>query len=225
MPASILIITENGADSVAGLSRVLTEDGHQPSVAAGWGEGWKQFEKLRPAMVVLDLGPKPKRGLEVCSKVRAHPTLSTASVVLLAVDGGIEEKERGFSAGADLYLTKPFDDKRLRLWVTALLRRARSDEKEGGVLRAEDFVIDPRAKTVKTGGQLIRDLTQKEFQLLYELVRRRPRTLSKEFIMRSLWNSILRDNTVEVHVWNLRKKLGPAGGRILTVAKAGYRFA
>ena len=109
--------------------------------------------------------------------------------------------------------------------MKALLRRARSDEKEGGVLRAEDFVIDPRARTVKTAGQVVRDLTQKEFSLLYELVKRRPRALSKEYIMRSLWNSVLRDNTVEVHLWNLRKKLGPAGARILTVSKAGYRFA
>lgn len=225
MAEPILIIAEKREEAAEALLRTLAQDGYKAVFAAGWAEGWKQCERLCPAMLMLRLGAAPKRGLAVCSKVRAHPTLSATPVVLLADGSGIEDKERGFAAGADLYLAAPFDEGRLRLWVKALLRRAKSDEKEGGVLRAEDFVIDPKSRTVKTAGAVIRDLTQKEFQLLYELVRRRPRTLSKEFIMRSLWNTVLRDNTVEVHLWNLRKKLGPAGARILTVSKAGYRFA
>ncbi len=224
MAEKILLIEEEGADAGDAVRRVLEEDGHALAKAAGWVAGWKQFEASMPGMVMIALGPNPKRGLALCSKIRAHPTLNATPVVVLGESDDLAAKEKAFSAGADLYLAKPFEEKRLRLWVAAVLRRARYDDREGGLLRADDFTIDPQSRTVATEGRTLRDLTPKEFALLYELVRRRPRTLSKEFIMRSLWNSVLRDNTVEVHVWNLRKKLGAAGRRIVTVPKAGYRF-
>lgn len=224
MAEKVLLIEEEGADAGEPVRGVLAADGHSLTRASGWVAGWKQFEAAPPGMVIIALGANPKRGLALCSKIRAHPALNAVPVVLLGEADDLAAKERAFAAGADLYLAQPFEEKRLRLWVKAVLRRARSDEREGGLLRADDFTIDPQGRTVTTDGRTLRDLTPKEFALLYELVRRRPRALSKEFIMRSLWNSVLRDNTVEVHVWNLRKKLGTAGRRIVTVPKAGYRF-
>lgn len=224
MPAPILFVSERPREAAAPLLEALSAE--SPAVfAEGWEEGRRAFEESRPGILVLDLGPNAEKGLALCRAVRRHEALSATPVAVLTAADGLEEKERGFAAGADLVLARTLDPKRLCLWVRSLMRRARAAEEGGGVLRADDFVVDPRSRTVKAGGRAVKDLTPKEFALLYELVRRRPRTLSRESLLRVLSKDVLRDNTLEVHVLNLRRKLGAAGARVVAVPKKGYRFA
>lgn len=223
MEVSILLVSTGPRASAGPLLEALAAQG-AVAFAGSWEEGRRLFEATRPGMLVLDLGGDPERGLALCKAVRAHSALSATPVAVLTASDGFEDKERGFAAGADLVLARALDPKRLCLWVRSLTRRAKAVEAGGGVLRADDFVVDPRSRTVKAGGRAVKDLTPKEFALLYELVRRRPRTLAKESLLRVLSKGVLRDNTLEVHVLNLRRKLGPDGRRVVTVPKKGYRF-
>jgi len=220
---TVLVVADR-PEKVPEFQEALAAEGVSVLCAQGAAEGWKLVEKARPSLVVLDFDLSDDKSLSLCSRIRAHPAAGATPILVVVEKGRPGDKEKGFAAKADACLGRPFQAQELKLWVRALLRRARVNEKAGGVLRAEDFVVDPQSRTVTAGERLIRDLTKKEFDLLYELVRCRPRVLSKQFIMSSLWRSVMRDNTVEVHVRNLRGKLGDAASRIVTVPKAGYRF-
>lgn len=224
MPGQAVLLVEDDPAVSAVVRSGLGPAGYELLHAGNCADGWRIFEAARPSLAVLDVGLPDGSGVELCRRIRSHPDLAPTPVILLTAKGEIEDKVGGFEAGADHYLVKPFQVDELRFWAEALLRRIRFAEEEGGVLRNEDFVVDPAAHTVTAGDRVIRDLTRKEFDLLYELVRRRPRVLSKEFILSALWNSVLRDNTVEVHIRNLRLKLGPAAERVITVPGQGYRF-
>lgn len=221
--ATILLV-EDDSQGAALIREALSEQGYVFTHAGTCAEGWRYFESLRPALVILDVNLPDGSGLELCRRIRTHPSLGATPVMVLTGKGHLDDKAKGFEAGADHYLVKPLQVEELRLWIGALLRRVQLEEKEGGILRAEDFVVDPQSHTVTAGEQVVRNLTRKEFELLYELVRRKPKVLSKEQILKSLWSTVLRDNTVEVHIRNLRLKLGPAAKRIVTVPGLGYRF-
>lgn len=223
MPKTILLVEDD--EQIAGMIREsLASAGHDVAHAPDMERGWERFERLRPALVILDVGLPDGSGLDLCRRIRAHAVLSATPVVVLTARGDIKDKVMGFDAGADHYLVKPIQIAELRLWVSALLRRVAVCDREGGVLRAGDCAVDPQAHTVSSGGKVVKNLTRKEFELFYELVRRRPKVVSKESIMKSLWSTVLRDNTIEVHIRNIRRKLGPLAGRIVTVSGVGYKF-
>lgn len=223
MSGRILLVEDER--TVAALVReALGDAGAELTHASTVAEGWRLFEELRPALAILDVGLPDGTGFELCRRIRAHPALAATPVVMLTGRSDYEDKASGFSAGADHYLIKPIQIAELRLWVGSLLRRVEVDDKEGGVLRAGEFAIDPAAHLVRVGDRAVRDLTRKEFEILYELVRCRPRVLSKDYLMKRLWSGVLRDNTIEVHVRNIRAKLGEGADRLQTVPGAGYRF-
>jgi two-component system, OmpR family, alkaline phosphatase synthesis response regulator PhoP len=222
-PISVLVIADR-PEKTREFQDALAAEGIAVTGVKGAAEGWKLLEKAPPSLVILDFDVPDDKCLSLCARIRAHPAAGGTPILVVVDKTRPGEKEKAFAAKADACLGRPFQPQELKLWVRALLRRAQVSEKAGGVLRAEDFTVDPQSRTVTVGDRVIRDLTKKEFDLLYELVRCRPRVLSKQFIMGSLWRSVLRDNTVEVHVRNLRAKLGDAASRIVTVPKAGYRF-
>lgn len=223
MAIRVLLVEDD--EAVVEVVRVsLPEGEYLVESAPTAAEGWRLFESSRPDLVILDLGLPDDSGLSLCRKVRAHASRGATPIIVLTGRADIEDKANLFAAGADHYLVKPIPMAELKLWVSALLRRVRYCEEAGGVLRAEGFSIDPQSHTVSLGEALVRNLTRKEFDLLYELVRVRPRPLSKNFILSSLWGEVLRDNTVEVHIRNIRGKLGAGAKRIVTVAGVGYRF-
>lgn len=223
MPATVLIV-EDESDVTALLRAALSSEGYVLVDASTLADGWKYFETLRPDLVIADVGLPDGTGLTLCKKVRAHAVLSDTPFIILTGKEQLEDKEKGFAAGADHYLTKPLQIKELRLWVASLLRRIKYSDQGHGLLRVHDFLIDPQTHRVQVGEQVVGNLTRREFDLLYELVRQRPKVLSRQYILSAVWNTILRDNTVEVHVRNIRSKLGAAAPRVVTVPGVGYRF-
>ncbi|MBI2362187.1 MAG: winged helix-turn-helix domain-containing protein [Elusimicrobia bacterium] len=223
MSARVLVAAD-GAGKLEALRGAVSADAREVLAAASLDEAWRLFKDDPPAVVILDWDLADKKAAAFCAKLRGHKTGAAAALLVFVEPGDAAQTERGFAAKADAVLPRPLDPRRLRLWVEAVDRRAKRGEEAGGVLRAEGLVIDPRRRTVACGDFLADDLTQKEFDLLCALVRRRPGVLSKEYIMGTVWRTVMRDNTVEVHVKNLRAKLGPAAARVVTVPKAGYRF-
>ncbi|MBI4386325.1 MAG: response regulator transcription factor [Elusimicrobia bacterium] len=223
MPATILLV-EDEEPSAALIKEALSAGEFVLTHASNCAEGWRYLETLRPQLVILDVTLPDGSGLDLCRRLREHPALAPTPVIILTGKDQLKDKESGFEAGADHYLIKPFQIQELRLWVSALLRRARLDEREGGILRAANFVVDPQAHRVQAGENAIDNLTRKEFDLLYELVRQSPKVLSKDALLSTLWGTVLRDNTIEVHIKNLRAKLGLAAQRVQTLPGVGYRF-
>jgi two-component system OmpR family response regulator/two-component system response regulator QseB len=166
---------------------------------------------------VLDLGLPRKDGLEVLGGIR-RAGFVTPVLVLTARDA-VPDRIRGLDVGADDYVVKPVDMQELAARLRALVRRAHGQPQE--CLRAQDVVLDPAARSVHQAGQSV-TLSTREFDLLQALMLSANRVLSREQLEQQLysWGKEVESNTVEVHVHNLRRKLGSA--LIHTVRGVGY---
>jgi len=169
------------------------------------------------ALVLLDLGLPRKNGLELLKEVRRAG--NKVRVLILTARDAVSDRVAGLDAGADDYLVKPFSLDELAARMRALLRRdvARGDN----VLRNGDLALDPVARTVTRDGAPV-DLSNREFALLAALLERPGTALSKTQLEGRLygWGDEVESNAVEVHVHNLRKKLGPDA--IRTIRGVGY---
>lgn len=167
--------------------------------------------------VVLDLGLPRKDGLAVLAAIRGAG-IATPVLVLTARDA-VPDRIRGLDLGADDYVVKPVDLHELAARLRALVRRAHGQPQE--CLSAQDVVLDPAARTVRRAGEPV-TLSTREFDLLQALLLGADRVLSREQLEQQLysWGREVESNAIEVHVHNLRRKLGAA--LIHTVRGVGY---
>ncbi len=182
------------------------------------GEAAERELRAQPyAAAVLDLGLPRKDGLEVLAAIR-RAGVATPVLVLTARDA-VPDRIRGLNLGADDYVVKPADLNELAARLRALVRRAHGQPQE--CLSARDVVLDPAARTVRQAGEPVM-LSTREFDLLQALLLNADRVLSREQLEHHLysWGQEVDSNTVEVHIHNLRRKLGPA--LIHTVRGVGY---
>ena len=169
------------------------------------------------AAVVLDLGLPRRDGMDVLAAVRAAG-LATPVLVLTARDA-VPDRIRGLDAGADDYVVKPVDLHELAARLRALVRRAHGQPRDR--LRTGDVELDPAARTVRKGDTPV-TLSTREFDLLHALMLNTNRVLTREQLEQHLysWGQEVESNAVEVHVHNLRRKLGSA--LIQTIRGVGY---
>jgi two-component system response regulator MprA len=163
-------------------------------------------------------------GLDVCRTLRERR--DRLPILVLTARDEVGDRVAGLDAGADDYLTKPFALDELRARLRALLRRTTVDgEDEAAVLRYEDLVLDPAARTVHRAGRAI-DLTRTEFALLELLLRNAGRPLPRDVIMDRVWGweSEPTSNSLEVFIGYLRRKTEAADeARLIhTVRGVGY---
>jgi len=171
--------------------------------------------------IVLDVGLPDQSGFAVCRSLRADGT--TTPILILTARDAVEDRVTGLDAGADDYLTKPFDFAELLARLRALLRRAPVVVSPDIVI--EDLTINTSAQSVSRAGQPI-ELTAKEFALLEYLARRRNEVVSRADITAHVWddNHDPASNTLEVYVNRLRRKIDVDGltPLIHTRRGAGY---
>lgn len=170
---------------------------------------------------VFDLNLPDISGLDVLKKIRTLPSAKTLPVLLLTVNDQVERKIAGLDAGADDYMTKPFDLKELLARLRALMRR--KDGHTDNILRSRNIELNTTSHSVtilKTSETYTP--TGKEFKILMLLMQRPGNIISKERIEEELygWDGDVGSNTVEVIIYNLRKKLGKES--ILTLRGVGY---
>ena len=169
------------------------------------------------AAAVLDLGLPRRDGMDVLAAVRAAG-LATPVLVLTARDA-VPDRIRGLDAGADDYVVKPVDLHELAARLRALVRRAHGQPRDR--LRAGDVELDPAARTVRKADVPVA-LSTREFDLLHALMLNANRVLTREQLEQHLysWGREVESNAVEVHIHNLRRKLGSA--LIQTIRGVGY---
>ncbi|MFA8440190.1 response regulator transcription factor, partial [Pueribacillus sp. YX66] len=190
--------------------------------------------KVSPDIIVLDIMLPDIDGLEVCRRIREF---TFCPIIFLSAKSDDVDKLMGLGIGGDDYVTKPFSPKEIAFRIKAHFRRLQhmryvegnnSNEKEKEVFKYKDLEIDKNKAEVRKSGQII-DLTAKEYQLLLFLVENSNRILSKDLILEKVWDSNYEgyDNTLMVHIRNLRKKLEDNPSKpeyIITFKGLGYKF-
>lgn len=177
-------------------------------------------------VIILDLMLPGMNGIELCERLREEENIHTP-VIMLTAKGEVGDRVDGLNAGADDYLPKPFAFAELLARIKALTRRP--SQRLENILTASDLSLDTNTYDVKRGERQI-ELSKKEYSLLQYLLRNKGRTLSKESIMRSVWDydADILPNTVEVYIGYLRSKIDkPFKNKkklIKTVRGFGYRI-
>jgi two-component system KDP operon response regulator KdpE len=179
----------------------------------------------RPDVVILDLGLPDLDGLEVLRHLRAF---SDVPVIVLTARDDQSEKVRALDAGADDYVTKPFDTEELLARIRAALRRVPNAVPQPVVVRVDDLEIDLARRLVMRGDEPVH-LTRTELTLLEQLCRHPGKLLTQEYLLREVWGPGYgtESNYLRVYVGQLRKKLGDDAARprlILTEPGIGYRW-
>lgn len=167
--------------------------------------------------IILDIGLPKRSGLEVLANIR-HKGITTPVLILTAHDS-VDQRVQGLDNGADDYLAKPFDLPELSARLRALQRRSAGCAKP--VFTYDNIALDPAAHTVTKDGSRV-NISPKEFSLLRKLLESSGRVLSRQQLAETLygWDNDIDSNAVEVHVHNLRRKLG--GELIRTIRGVGY---
>lgn len=183
--------------------------------------GLDAVERRQPRFVVLDLGLPDFDGFELCRRLRG-----SGDVPILILTARDEEADRiiGLELGADDYLTKPFSPRELVARVRAVLRRAEPVTPESQVIALGDLRVDLRSRRVMLGGLTV-GLRTLEFELLAELARHPGQVVTRDRLLDRVWGLSFAGGTrtVDVHVAQLRKKLGRPD-LIQTVRGVGYRI-
>ncbi len=206
------------------LKRGLETEGYVVKVAADGEEGLEEGRTGEYDLLILDLMLPKKSGLEVCRELRRGKLL--VPVLMLTARDALEDKIKGFGAGADDYLTKPFALEELLARVRALLRR-RGEFQDTDILRVGELVLDRKSHEVSRDGFHI-ELTAKEFALLEYLMCHPNQVLSRYLILERIWDYSLEVNTnvVDVTIRRLRQKIDEGRGHplIQTIRGAGYKI-
>lgn len=201
--------------------------------SAGYEDGasfLRGISRSKPDLVILDLMLPDTDGLDICRFIRSTEAFKRIPLIMLTAKSEESDKIIGLELGADDYITKPFSARELVARIRAVLRRGASgtgtNDEAGELIRVgEDLVIDPSKYEVTVCGAPVR-LTTTEFRILKLLAEKKRRVFSREQLLDFLWghDKAVLDRTIDVHIKNLREKLGTAGAYIRNVRGVGYKL-
>jgi DNA-binding response OmpR family regulator len=217
-----ILVVEDEASIASFVSLYLKNAGYEVRSAANGAEALAAVAAAQPALIVLDLMLPDIDGIEICRRIRQK--FDVPILMLTARDEDVD-KIIGLEVGADDYMTKPFNPRELVARVKSILRRATPDRKqrESETIQHGDLFVDAGRREVKVRDQEIQ-LAPKEFDLLWELLDHRGLVLTRDQLLERVWGYTFAGDTrtVDVHVRQLRRKLGDASP-IVTVWGVGYK--
>lgn len=213
-----ILVVDDEALLVKGIRFNLQSDGFQVISGSSGLDAVRLTREEKPDLVILDVMMPQLDGLTACKKIREF---STVPIILLTAKTEDADKLTGFDAGADDYLTKPFNILELKARVRALLRRS-------GASPEQAIRLDPGSRNASRKGVPV-ELTAREYDLIAYLMEHPGQVFSREALLDVLWGEENRSDTrtVDVHIRRLREKLedNPAQPKyILTKWSVGYYF-
>lgn len=184
-------------------------------------EFYKKLDELVPDLILLDVMLPDESGYDIVRKLRKRPATQDIPIIMVTAKTTEMDMIKGLDGGADDYIKKPFSIMELITRVKALLRRTAKEEPK--LLKLDDLVIDHERHVVTVNNEPV-DLTYKEYELLRLLMGSQGIVMTREVIMRSVWDTDFEGETrtVDMHIKKLRHKLGDYGSRIKTVRNVGY---
>lgn len=184
-------------------------------------EFYKKLDELVPDLILLDVMLPDESGYDIVRKLRKRPATQDIPIIMVTAKTTEMDMIKGLDGGADDYIKKPFSIMELITRVKALLRRTAKEEPK--LLKLDDLVINHERHVVTVNNEPV-DLTYKEYELLRLLMGSQGIVMTREVIMRSVWDTDFEGETrtVDMHIKTLRHKLGDYGSRIKTVRNVGY---
>lgn len=225
-PAPTVLVVDDDEELTELLGELLGQEGFTIQAVHDGASGLERAQSGKYALVVLDVMLPKLTGFEVLTRLRQT---SAVPVLMLTARGEDVDRIVGLEMGADDYLPKPFNPRELVARVRALHRRATggaAPATAAGSIVVDDLAVAPAARRVLVHGEEVK-LTTAEYELLEALVRNAGSVVSREELTRIVLGRRLSafDRAIDMHVSNLRKKLGPSvsgGERIKTVRSSGY---
>ena len=234
MGAQTILIVEDDADINALLAKIAQREGFAFVQAFSGTEALLQMERAAFDLVLLDMMLPGMEGSELMARLRGELG-SSVPVIVVSAKAGSADKVGMLAAGADDYVTKPFDPDEVAARIHAVLRRTAggtptdAETGRGGVFSHRGLQLDVERRRVELGGAEIA-LTAHEFDILHVLMQAPDKVFSRELLYELVWKSGYygEENAINVHVSNIRKKLAAAGAEgdyIKTVWGIGFKLA
>lgn len=225
-----ILIIEDEHTLINNLAEKLSAEGYSVSTAMDGETGWDKVRGEKPDLVILDIMLPGLDGLSLCRMIRNESSIKATPIIMLTARGTEVDKIVGLESGADDYVVKPFGLGEFLARVRAVLRRRVTGEQVqvADELTSDDLVLNLTGRRVFKGEDEIK-LSNKEFDLLAELMRNKNAVLSRDLILTKVWgyDYFVDKRTVDVHIRWLREKIedDPSNPRrIITVRGVGYRF-
>jgi two-component system, OmpR family, KDP operon response regulator KdpE len=221
-----VLVIDDEPQILRALRRSLEAQDYEVATADGGEEGLAAAAAQVPNLVVLDLGLPDLDGTEVIRRLRSW---TDVPVIVLSVREGRSDKIEALDAGADDYVTKPFDVEELLARMRAALRRTDADLGSDPILRFGDLEVDLNRRLVRLGGDLVH-LTPNEYGLLEAMVTNPGKLLTHQWLLRQVWGRGYGNESHYLHVYvrQLRQKLGDDAAMprfIITEPGVGYRWS
>jgi two-component system alkaline phosphatase synthesis response regulator PhoP len=219
-----ILIVEDESSIASFVALYLKNAGYTVRTVGKGAEALDQVSSDPPSLTILDLMLPDIDGIEVCRRIR-----KTSDVPILMLTARDEDVDKiiGLEVGADDYMTKPFNPRELVARVKSILRRSTPERRqaESAVIRHGDLTVDAGRREVRVVEEEIQ-LAPKEFDLLWELLDHRGLVLTRDQLLERVWGYTFAGDTrtVDVHVRQLRRKLGDASP-IVTVWGVGYKVS
>ncbi|SDT46851.1 response regulator transcription factor [Actinoplanes derwentensis] len=225
MPRALVV--EDSPEFMMICRHLLEKEGFEVVAASDGQEAMEQAQSQRPDLAILDLGLPDVDGIEVCRQIRRF---TDAYIIMVTGRSDEVDKVVGLSVGADDYVTKPFSPRELSARIQAMRRRPRSSglDRRQATREHGKLHIDLDVREVSVTGMVV-DLTKIEFDILDLLSSAPRRTFTRHQMLEHVWgdNFFGDDHIIDVHVGNLRRKLGESASaprHIRTLRGVGYRF-
>lgn len=185
---------------------------------------YDELEKKIPDLILMDVMLPDKNGIKVLKDIRECRETEDVPVIMLTAKSSESDKVKGFDAGADDYITKPFGVLELISRIKAVLKRSGKNSKS--IMEHKGIRLDVDSRSVKIDNNEI-ILTYKEYELLYILIKNKGTAVTRESLLKYVWgyNFEGESRTLDVHIGSLRHKLGDRGTCIETIRNVGYRLS
>ena len=203
----------------------LRNSGYEADGFITGAEMMSQMGKKKPDLILLDVMLPKEDGLSILKRIRQIDKYVNIPVMMITAKDSEYDKVRGLDEGADDYLTKPFGMMELVARVKALVRRIPQKGDQDEMISFNGVVLDTASHTVTSDGEPVQ-LSLKEYDTLKYLLKNKNKVVTRDILMNNIWGYEFdaETRTVDVHIRNLRSKLGTNGDIIQTVRGVGYKI-
>ena len=218
-----ILVCDDDKEIVEAISIYLKQEGYDIVPAYNGKEALKLMQESEIHLIILDIMMPELDGLSACREIRKK---RETPVLMLSARGEEYDRIHGFELGVDYYVVKRFSPRELMMRVNAILKRVHANSQPQKIKFQKDgLVVDFTARQVTVDGKKV-NLSPKEYELLFFLVRNRGIALDREKLICEIWGYDFYgdDRTLDTHIKLLRKSLGPYSKQIVTLRGVGYRF-